>query len=39
VPAAEGPATLEELIAAGTAPLERAAERVARLIGLVSRLD
>ena len=34
VPTAEGPATLEDLIAAGRAPLERAAERIARLISI-----
>ena len=34
VPMAEGPATLDELIAAGTAPLERAAERIARLVSI-----
>jgi len=39
VPMTEGPATLEELIAAGTVPLERAAERVARLIMLVPSSD
>jgi len=34
VPTAEGPVTIEELIAAGTAPLERAAERIARLVSI-----
>ena len=35
IPVSEGPATLEEAIAAGTAPLERAAERAARLVTLL----
>jgi glycerate kinase len=35
VPVSEGPATVEEAMAAGTAPIERAGERVARLIGLL----
>lgn len=34
VPTADGPMTLEELVAAGAGPLERAGERVARLVGL-----
>ena len=34
VPTAEGATSLDELIAAGTAPLERAGERIARLVGL-----
>ena len=34
VPVAEGPASLDELMAAGVVPLERAAERVARLVSL-----
>lgn len=34
VPVTEGPATVEEQIAAGSAPLERAAERAARLISI-----
>lgn len=36
VPTAEGPTTLEELISAGVAPLERVAERVARLVSMGS---
>jgi glycerate 2-kinase len=35
VPVTERPMPLEEAIAAGPAPLERAAERVARLVGLL----
>jgi glycerate 2-kinase len=34
VPVAERPMSVEEAIAGGTAPLERAAERAARLVGL-----
>lgn len=34
VPVAEGPASLDELMTAGVQPLERAAERVARLLSL-----
>jgi glycerate kinase len=36
VPVNEGPSTVEDAMAAGTAPVERAAERVARLVGLMS---
>jgi len=36
IPVAEGPATLEASVAAGTGPLERAAERVARLVSLAA---
>jgi glycerate kinase len=35
VPVCEAPIPLEELIAAGTAPVERAAERAARLVGMI----
>jgi glycerate 2-kinase len=35
VPVTERPMTLEEAMAAGSAPLERAAERAARLVGLI----
>ncbi|MDQ3870937.1 MAG: glycerate kinase [Chloroflexota bacterium] len=35
VPVSEGPASVEEAMAARSAPVERAAERVARLIGLL----
>jgi hypothetical protein len=38
VPTSEGPGTLEEAISAGAAPVERAAERAARLISLGERL-
>jgi glycerate kinase len=34
VPVAEAPMTVEDAMAAGAAPIERAAERVARLVGL-----
>jgi glycerate 2-kinase len=37
VPVAEGPGTVEQAMAAGTAPIERAAERAARLVGLLGR--
>jgi glycerate kinase len=36
VPVAEGPQTVEAAMAAGTAPLERAGERIARLLSLGS---
>lgn len=36
VPVCEGPGTVEAAMAAGPAPLERAAERTARLVGLLS---
>jgi len=36
VPVAEVPMTVEEAMAAGAAPIERAAERVARLVGLLA---
>jgi glycerate 2-kinase len=36
LPVTEGPATLEACIAAGTAPIERAAERAARLVALLA---
>jgi glycerate 2-kinase len=36
MPVVERPMPLEEAMAAGTAPLERAAERAARLVGLVA---
>jgi glycerate 2-kinase len=39
MPVVERPMDLEEVVAAGTAPIERAAERVARLIDLAGRLD
>jgi glycerate kinase len=35
VPVSEGPGTVEAAIAAGIVPVERAAERVARLVGLL----
>jgi glycerate 2-kinase len=35
VPVCEAPVPLEELIAAGAAPVERAAERAARLVGMI----
>jgi len=38
MPTSEGPGTLEEAIASGAAPVERAAERAARLISLGARL-
>jgi len=34
VPVGEGPGTVEQAMAAGTVPLERCGERVARLVGL-----
>ena len=34
VPVAEGPGSVEQAMAAGTAPLERCGERLARLVGL-----
>ena len=34
VPVAERPGTVEEAMAAGAAPIERCAERLARLVGL-----
>ena len=34
VPVSEGPGTVEAAMAAGTAPLERCGERIARLVGL-----
>jgi glycerate kinase len=34
VPVSEGPGTVEAAMAAGTAPIERCGERVARLVGL-----
>ena len=34
VPVVEGPVTVEEAMAAGAAPVERAAERAARLVSL-----
>jgi glycerate 2-kinase len=34
IPVAEGPITVEQAMAAGSAPIERAAERVARLVAL-----
>jgi glycerate kinase len=37
VPVTERPITLEEAMAGGPAPIERAAERAARLVGLLSR--
>lgn len=36
VPVTERPMSLEEALAAGVAPLERAAERAARLVGLIT---
>lgn len=36
LPVAEGPATLETVMAAGAAPIERAAERAARLVALLA---
>ncbi|MBA3778178.1 MAG: glycerate kinase [Chloroflexi bacterium] len=38
VPVTEGPATLEEQIQAGIAPIERAADRTSRLVSLVRSL-
>ncbi|MGZ6297673.1 MAG: glycerate kinase [Candidatus Limnocylindrales bacterium] len=38
VPVSEGPGTVETAMAAGTGPLERAAERTARLVGLARQL-
>jgi glycerate kinase len=38
VPVSEGPGTVEAAMAAGSAPIERAAERVARLVSLGARL-
>ena len=38
MPVTERPASLEEIVAEGTAPLARAAERAARLIDLAGRL-
>ena len=37
LPVSEGPASVEEAMAAGAAPLERAAERAARLVALLGR--
>jgi len=37
LPVSEGPASVEEAMAAGAAPLERAAERTARLVALLGR--
>lgn len=37
VPVAEQPHTVEEAMAAGTAPLERTGERLARLVGLLTK--
>jgi hypothetical protein len=34
VPVSEGPQTLEQAMAAGTAPLERCGERLARLVDI-----
>ncbi len=39
VPVVETPTTVEAAMAAGTGPLERAAERTARLLGLLGRPD
>ena len=39
MPVVERPMNLEEVIAAGTAPIARAAERAARLVDLAGRLD
>ncbi len=39
VPIVERPQSVKEAMAAGTAPIERCAERVARLIGLTKSLD
>jgi glycerate kinase len=39
LPVTERPMTLDEVIAAGTAPISRAAERAARLVDLGGRLD
>jgi glycerate 2-kinase len=39
VPVVETPTTVEAAMAAGPGPLERAAERTARLVGLLVRLD
>ncbi len=36
VPVAEGPQTVEQAMAAGTAPLERCGERIARLVSLAT---
>jgi len=35
IPVIEAPATVDAAMAAGTAPVERAAERTARLVGLL----
>jgi glycerate 2-kinase len=37
VPVSEGPGSVEEAMSAGSAPIERAAERAARLVGLRDR--
>jgi glycerate kinase len=37
VPVSEGPGTVDEAMAAGIVPVERAAERVARLVGVLLR--
>jgi hypothetical protein len=34
IPVAEGPSTVEDMIAAGPAPIARAAERSARLVSI-----
>jgi glycerate kinase len=39
VPVVEAPTSVEAAMAAGPGPVERAAERTARLVGLVGRLD
>lgn len=39
IPVAEGPATVEAAMAAGPGPVERAAERVAGLVGLLGGLE
>ena len=36
IPVSEGPGSVEAAMAAGVAPVERCAERVARLVGLVT---